>query len=98
MAVNWNSPKSLPPVDLLSRVPKARALKVSRRMTPPFEQIVQRMRADYLELPGLKLTRAQARCLWGLDADTCDQLLAYLIESGFIVCTRNDTYVRADAG
>ena len=98
MAVNWNTSKSDLPVDLLARVPKARALKVSGRIAPSFEKIAQRVRAEYLEMPGLNLTREQARCLWGLDAETCDQLLAYLVDSRFLVCTRHDTYVRADAG
>jgi hypothetical protein len=98
MAVKWNTSQSGLPVDLLARVPKPRAIKVSRRMAPSFEKIAERVRAEYLEMPGLNLTREQARCLWGLDADTCDQLLAYLVETSFLVCTRHDTYVRADAG
>ncbi len=98
MAVNWNVSKSDLPVDLLARVPKARALKVSGRSAPSFETIAQRVRAEYLEMPGLNLTREQARCLWALDADTCDQVLEYLVDSGFLVCTRHDSYVRADAG
>src|SRR6187455_2620592 len=75
MAVNWNVSKSDLPVDLLARVPKARALKVSGRSVPSLETIAQRVRAEYLEMPGLNLTREQARCLWALDADTCDQVL-----------------------
>ena len=98
MAVNWNISKSDLPVDLLARVPKARPLKVSGRIAPSFETIAQRVRAEYREMPGLNLTRDQARRLWGLDAATCDQLLEYLVDSGFLVCTRHDTYVRADAG
>ena len=98
MAVNWNTSNPSLPVDLLARVPKARPLKVSGRVTSSVETIAQRVRAEYLEMPGLNLTREQARCLWGLDADTCDQLLAYLVDSGFLVCTRHGTYVRADAG
>lgn len=98
MAVNWNTSKATSPVDLLARVPKARALKAGVRAAPSLETLVPRVRAEYLEMPGLNLTREQARCLWGLDADTCDQLLAYLVDSGFLVCTRHDTYVRAGGG
>jgi hypothetical protein len=98
MAVNWNVSKSDLPVDLLARVPKPRALKVSGRSAPSLATIAQRVRAEYLEMPGLNLTREQARCLWALDADTCDQVLEYLVDSGFLVCTRHDSYVRADAG
>ena len=98
MAVNWNTSKTDLPIDLLARVPKARPLKVSGVTAPSLERIAQRVRAEYLEMPGLNVTREQARCLWGLDPETCDQLLAYLVESGFLVCTRHDTYMRADAG
>jgi hypothetical protein len=98
MAVNWNTSKPSLPVDLLARVPKPRALKVVGRIAPTFETIAQRVRAEYLEMPGLNLTREQARCLWALDAETCDQLLDYLVESGFLLRTRHDSYVRADAG
>lgn len=98
MAVNWNTSKTSPPIDLFARVPKARALKATGRIAPTFETIAQRVRAEYLEMPGLNLTREQARCLWALDADTCDQLLAYLVDSGFLVRTSHATFVRADAG
>ena len=98
MAVNWNTSKSDLPVDWLARVPNPRPAKVSGVTAPSLEKIAQRVRAEYLEMPGLNLTREQARCLWGLDAETCDQLLAHLVESRFLVCTRHDTYMRADAG
>jgi hypothetical protein len=34
---------------------------------------------EYAELPGLKLTRAQARRLFGLRADVCDRVLDTLV-------------------
>jgi hypothetical protein len=98
MAVNWNTSKVSIPAQLLVPVPKARAPRVTRRLAPSFEMIAQRVRAEYLEMPGLNLTREQARCLWGLEADTCDQVLASLVESGFLVPTSHATYVRANAG
>jgi hypothetical protein len=96
MAVNWNTSKPGPPVDLLARIPKARAAKASGRPAPAIELVVQRVRAEYREMPGLNLTREQARCLWGLDLECCDQVLAHLVETGFLSRTRDDTYVRAD--
>jgi hypothetical protein len=98
MAVNGNTSHANQPIDRLARVPKARAVKATARLAKSFEPIAQRVRAEYLEMPGLNLTRAQARCLWGLDADTCDVLLAYLVASGFLICTRHDRYVRAASG
>ena len=54
------------------------------------------VRAEYLEVPGLDLTRDQARRLWGLDQATCDSLLAALIECRFLRRTRDNRYLRAD--
>lgn len=64
-------------------------------MTPAFEQLAQRIRSEYREMPGLNVTRDQARCLWALDPDVCDRLLAHLIRSGFLARTAQNTYVRA---
>ncbi|MCC7033205.1 MAG: hypothetical protein IT179_10270 [Acidobacteria bacterium] len=102
MAVNWNSSKAVPPsADVLARVPKARAAKVDASAAPvpaSIEQVARRVRAEYQEMPGLCLTRDQARCLWGLDVQTCDRVLSHLVASGFLTCTAHATYVRADGG
>ena len=34
---------------------------------PPLSELLGRIRGEYLEMPGLKLTLAQAQRLWGLD-------------------------------
>jgi hypothetical protein len=57
---------------------------------------VELMRAEYLELPGLALSKAQARRLWGLDAATCDLLLDEMVNTRFLKKTREDLYVRVD--
>ena len=59
---------------------------------------LQIVRAEYLEIPGLRLTKPQVQRLWGLDQATCDALLAALIDGKFLRRTRQDAYVRADAG
>ena len=96
MAVNWNTSKPSPPVDLLTRVPKARAVKALGRTGPAVERAAQCVRTEYLEMPGLNLTRDQVRCLWGLDREFCDQVLEHLVGAGFLIRTPDDTYVRAD--
>jgi hypothetical protein len=53
------------------------------------------VRAEYLEVPGLDLTRDQVKRLWGLDQATCDSLLAALVESHFLKRTRDNRYLRA---
>jgi hypothetical protein len=54
------------------------------------------VRAEYLEIPGLHLTRRQVQRLWGLDDTTCDALLQTLVETRFLRCTQADAYVLND--
>ena len=54
------------------------------------------VRAEYLEMPGLSLTKPQVERLWGLDAVTSEALLAALIDVKFLRRTVGDAYVRAD--
>jgi hypothetical protein len=54
------------------------------------------IRAEYLEIPGLTLTKAQVERLWGLDAVVSEALLAALVHAKFLRRTATDTYVRAD--
>ena len=56
------------------------------------------MRAEYLEMPGLALTKPQARRLWGLDCETCDLLLDEMVNERFLKKTAQNLYVRADSG
>ncbi|MGE0124402.1 MAG: hypothetical protein AB7L91_02370 [Dehalococcoidia bacterium] len=55
------------------------------------------IRAEYLEMPGLHLTLAQARQLWRLDASTSSAVLDVLVEAGFLRRTDRGAYVRAGA-
>jgi hypothetical protein len=43
------------------------------------ESLAVRIRAEFLEMPGLRLTLPQAQRLWGLDRETCDQVVHVLI-------------------
>ena len=58
---------------------------------------LQLIRGEYLEIPGLRLTKPQVRRLWGLDAVTCEALLAALVDVKFLKCTRNEVYVRVES-
>jgi hypothetical protein len=61
-------------------------------------QIVCRIRAEYLEMPGLRLTPAQAQRLWGLDERTCLQVLESLTKDRFLDRRDNGTYARLTDG
>jgi len=60
----------------------------------PLERVVQRARAEFCEMPGLSLTRDQARRLWGLDPSTCDAALAELVAAQFLRLTSHGSFVR----
>ena len=59
---------------------------------------LQLIRAEYLEIPGLCLTKAEAQRLWGLDEVTADALLSALEDVTFLRRTQREAYVRADVG
>ncbi|MGE3276089.1 MAG: hypothetical protein AB7O67_13320 [Vicinamibacterales bacterium] len=40
--------------------------------------VVNRVRAEFIEMPGLRLTPTQAQRLWGLDRHTCEAVVAQL--------------------
>jgi len=57
--------------------------------------MIRRIQGEYDEMPGLTLTEAQARRLWGLDRRSCRLALAALLERRFLRRTAAGTYVRA---
>jgi hypothetical protein len=57
------------------------------------DHIIRRARAEYLEMPGLRLTSAQAQRLWGLDRRTCDDLLSTLTRTHFLARTKDGAFV-----
>jgi hypothetical protein len=59
---------------------------------------VYRIYAEYIEMPGLRLTCAQAQRLWGLDAATCTGALDYLVDARFLRRTDGGEYVRLTDG
>ena len=58
--------------------------------------VLRRVQGEYIEMPGLRLTIAQAQRLWGLDRAVCDALLGTLVETKFLFRTRDGAFVRAD--
>jgi len=69
-----------------------------RRLTIPREEMLRRISGEYLEMPGLRLTCEQAQRLWGLDRDTCCELLAELVAARFLARTSSGQYMRLADG
>ncbi len=61
-------------------------------------EIVKRIRVEYVEMPDLRLSLAQARRLWNLPADLCETALSTLVQSGFLARTPDGSFLRTAAG
>jgi len=57
--------------------------------------LVDRVRGEFIEMPGLQLTMAQASRLWGLDITSCRNVVDVLVESAFLRWTAGGKNVRA---
>jgi hypothetical protein len=65
------------------------------RETPPPESLVARVRGEYFEMPGLRVTLAQACRLWQVDVSTSETLFEYLLRVGFLCKTDSGFYIAA---
>jgi len=48
------------------------------------QAVVDRVRGEFNEMPGLRLTKAQAARLLGLDPIACDEVLNRLVAASFL--------------
>lgn len=69
---------------------------MSTAPTRTTDEVLRRVRGEFLEMPGLRLTTPQARRLWGLDASQCDALLGALVEANFLFRTRDGAFMRVE--
>lgn len=60
---------------------------------PADERLLARIRGEFGEMPGLRLSLAQACRLWQLDATTCLALLDELVAEGYLHHTREGMYI-----
>jgi hypothetical protein len=62
--------------------------------SPVVPQVLQRIRAEYLEMPGLTLRAEQVQRLCGVDSKLCENVLNALVESGFLSRRADGAYGR----
>jgi hypothetical protein len=62
------------------------------------QDLMRRVRGEFLEMPGLRLTRAQAQRLWGLDQERCAEVLQTLVDTKFLHRRGDGTYARLSDG
>jgi hypothetical protein len=57
---------------------------------------VRLIQSEYVEMPGLHLSKRQAQRLWNLDARSTDMIFDALEASNFLRRMPNDMYIRVD--
>lgn len=62
------------------------------------DDVLQRIQGEYSEMPGLRLTAAQAQRLWGLERAVCDELLGALVDANFLSQTRDGAFIKTEGG
>ena len=60
------------------------------------DMIVRRVREEFREMPGLRLTPAQATRLWGLEHQTCAAVIQTLVAADFLRWTPAGAVTRTE--
>ena len=68
------------------------AVATEQRTIADWLRLIQ---AEYLEMPGLQLTKRQIQRLWTLEPDLCDLLIDRLLQKEFLRKGPRDSYVLA---
>jgi hypothetical protein len=61
-------------------------------------ELLTRIRMEYIEMPDLRLTLRQARRLWNLEPELCDELLSVLVHEGFLARTHDGSFLKRSGG
>jgi hypothetical protein len=64
----------------------------------PHNTLLKRIRAEYLEMPGLRLTLEQARRLCGVERALCKMVLDALVAEKFLCVKVDGAYARLTEG
>jgi hypothetical protein len=60
--------------------------------------VLKRLRGEYLEMPGLRLTAAQVQRLCGIERMMCQLVLDALVDGKFLCANSDGTYARLTDG
>jgi hypothetical protein len=62
------------------------------------QRVLERLRAEYLEMPGMKLRIEQVQRLCGVEQTMCKLVLDSLVKANFLCLKSDGTYVRLTEG
>ena len=60
----------------------------------PTPNLLNRVRNEFIEMPGLRLRIEQAQRLWNLDRKMCERVLQSLVETNFLRQYSDNAYSR----
>jgi hypothetical protein len=60
----------------------------------PSVNLLNRVRGEFIEMPGLRLKIDQAQRLWNLDRAMCESVLRSLVDAKFLGRFDDDLYAR----
>jgi hypothetical protein len=63
-----------------------------------FDDLLGRVRSEFIEMPGLWLTTAQAVRLWGIERAQCEEVLQALVTENFLVLRGDGKFGRPTEG
>lgn len=66
--------------------------------TSPQDQMLERIRAEYLEMPGMRLKLEQVQRLCGVNRSDCKAVLESLVEAKFLCVKPDGSYARLTEG
>jgi hypothetical protein len=62
------------------------------------QDVIHRIRAEFLEMPGLRLKAEQVQRLCGIERPTCEMVLDTLVNARFLYLKADGHYARATDG
>ena len=72
--------------------------QIPKLVTSLDDMLVERIRAEFMEMPGLCLTLEQARLLCGVERMLCQRVLDMLVDTQFLCIKPNGAYARVTDG
>jgi hypothetical protein len=79
-------------VDVRDRLPQLTNMSPLTSLEP----VLERIRGEYHESPGLRLTHWQFQRLWNLDPDQARTVIDQLVQTRFLRGARDGTFVRCE--
>lgn len=58
-------------------------------------EVMRRARVEFVEMPGMQLTPAQAARMWHVEPELCAAAFSALVDARFLVKTRKGKFARA---